>query len=103
MAKTATVYARVEPEVKERAEAILDEIGVPVSVVIGMLYRQIIRKNGIPLDLSLPVERPKSIHEMTKEEFDAGMEQSFKDLDAGRYVTLEEMEAEFRTDDIKAI
>lgn len=96
MAKTATVYARVEPEVKERAEAILDEIGVPVSVVIGMLYRQIIRKNGIPLDLSLPVERPKSIHEMTKEEFDAGMEQSFEDLKSGRYTPAEDFFKEFR-------
>ena len=96
MAKTATVYARVEPEVKERAEAILDEIGVPVSVVIGMLYRQIIRKNGIPLDLSLPVERPKSIHEMTKEEFDAGMEQSFEDLKAGRCTPAEEFFEEFK-------
>lgn len=96
MAKTATVYARVEPEVKEQAEAILDEIGVPVSVVIGMLYRQIIRKNGIPLDLSLPVERPKSIHEMTKEEFDAGMEQSFEDLKSGRCTPAEEFFEEFK-------
>lgn len=96
MAKTATVYARVEPEVKEQAEAILDEIGIPVSVVIGILYKQIIRKKGLPLDLCLPVERPKSFCEMTRDEFDAGMQESFDDVAAGRVYPFEEVMAGLR-------
>ena len=39
--KTANVLARVEPETKERAEAIMTQLGVPASVVINMLYKQI--------------------------------------------------------------
>lgn len=37
--KTANVTARVNPEIKEQAEAVLDRIGVPVSVLIDTLYR----------------------------------------------------------------
>ena len=53
MAKTANVIARVEPEVKEEAENILNQIGIPSSVVINMLYKQIIYTRGIPFPLTL--------------------------------------------------
>ncbi len=45
--KTANVLARVEPEVKEEAESILNQLGIPASVVINMLYKQIIMTKGI--------------------------------------------------------
>ena len=47
-AKTANVTARVQPEIKQKAEAILDQLGIPVSVLIDSLYRQIIMTNSIP-------------------------------------------------------
>ena len=31
MAKTANLYARIEPDVKEKAEMILDAVGIPAS------------------------------------------------------------------------
>lgn len=46
--KNATVSARVEYQVKIEAEEILKNLGIPVSVVINSLYRQIIYKHGIP-------------------------------------------------------
>lgn len=46
--KTANVTARVQPEIKQKAEDILDRLGVPVSVLIDSLYRQIIMTNSIP-------------------------------------------------------
>ena len=53
-AKTATILARVEPGIKEQAEAIMDQLGVPASVVINMLYKQIIMTRSIPFSLALP-------------------------------------------------
>ena len=53
-AKTANVMARVEPEIKERAEAIMNQIGIPASVVINALYKQIIMTRSIPFSLSVP-------------------------------------------------
>lgn len=53
MAKTATVSARIDEEVKDEAEEILRQLGIPVSVVINTLYHQIINKKGIPFTLTL--------------------------------------------------
>lgn len=52
--KTASVTARIQPEVKKQAEDILEKLGIPVSVLIDTLYRQIIMTNSIPYSLSVP-------------------------------------------------
>ena len=66
--KTANVLARVEPDIKEQAEAIMSQLGVPVSVVINMLYKQIIIKKAIPFSLSL-ASYPVTLEEMDTETF----------------------------------
>jgi len=48
MSKTAMIRARTEPEVKEKAEAIIHAMGLSPTAVITMLYRQIIRLRGLP-------------------------------------------------------
>ena len=58
--KTANVMARVEPSVKEQAEAIMEMLGIPASVVINTLYKQIIMTRSIPFSLAVlavPVAR----------------------------------------------
>ena len=70
--KTANVLARVEPEVKEEAESILNQLGIPASVVINMLYKQIIMTRGIPFSLSLHKE-PIARDEMSEDTFNAMM------------------------------
>lgn len=81
--KSANVVARVEPEVKKKAESILAELGIPASVGINMFYRQIIYSNGLPFQPVMPPKRPKSLEEMTKEEFDARMAHSLAQAEAG--------------------
>lgn len=71
--KSANVLARVEPEVKEQAESIMSQLGIPASVVINMLYKQIIMTKSIPFSLSLPKE-PSTLDSMTTEEFNSIME-----------------------------
>ena len=41
MSNTATVYARIEPKLKEDVDSILNELGVTPSSLIQMLYSQI--------------------------------------------------------------
>ena len=53
-AKTANVTARIQPEIKQHAEAILDRLGIPVSVFIDMAYRQVIMRDGVPFSLEIP-------------------------------------------------
>ena len=62
--KDSTVSARVENNVKLEAEDILQKLGIPVSVVINSLYRQIIYQRGIPFSLTLPMK--SSLHQMQK-------------------------------------
>ena len=71
--KSSNVTARVEPELKEQAEAILTDLGIPVSTAINMFYRQIVLWNGLPFRPCKPVEYPKSRSEMTEDEFNARM------------------------------
>ena len=54
MAKSSNVMARVEPEIKEQAENILSQLGLPVSVLINSLYRQIIMRGGVPFSMTVP-------------------------------------------------
>lgn len=74
--KDATVSARVEYDVKTEAEDILQKLGVPVSVVINSLYRQIIYRRGIPFSINIPTE-PKTLDSMTNAEFDAKLQHSY--------------------------
>lgn len=80
--KDATVSARVECDVKNEAEEILRQIGVPVSVVINSLYRQIIFQGGIPFSLTLPRE-PRALSGMSAEEIDAMLTDSYAQSLAG--------------------
>ena len=54
MAKTAMTHARLTPEIKEKAETILRELGISISAAYEMFYRQIIAHQGIPFDLRIP-------------------------------------------------
>lgn len=71
--KSANVLARVEPEVKEQAESIMSKLGLPASVVINALYKQIIMTKSIPFSLSLSKE-PVTLDSMATEEFNSIME-----------------------------
>ncbi|WP_296824338.1 type II toxin-antitoxin system RelB/DinJ family antitoxin [uncultured Megasphaera sp.] len=48
MSNTSAVYARINTELKEKAELILSQLGISPSSAIQMLYSQIILNNGIP-------------------------------------------------------
>ena len=94
-AKSANVMVRVEPEIKEQAEAVLSHLGLPVSVVINSLYRQIIMNNGLPFPLTIPRAIPFR-DAMTKEEFDAMMLQGMEQAKAGQGLELDKAFAKIR-------
>ncbi len=54
MAKVPTSIS-LEADVKERAIAVLTELGLDLSTAVGMFLRQTIRENGIPFEISLNV------------------------------------------------
>ena len=54
MAKTQTVRARVEPELKRDAEAVLHRIGLTASEAITLFLTQVKLTNGLPFALRVP-------------------------------------------------
>ena len=93
--KTANVLARVEPETKEKAESIMAKLGVPASVVINMLYKQIILTKSIPFPLSLSAA-PLALDEMDAAAFDAMMQKGLDEAKADHSRSASEVFAALR-------
>ena len=57
MARSVNMCVRVDPEIKEQAEIILEQLGMSMNGTINMFLTQIVRENRVPLNLSLNNER----------------------------------------------
>ena len=87
--KSSNVAARVEPEIKERAEEILSTLGISASSGINMFYRQVILWNGLPFRPSIPSGAPKSLEDMTREEFDNKLHRALNQSKSGEGMSAE--------------
>ena len=100
MPKTSNVFARVEPELKKQAEAVLDEIGLPMSSAINLFLKQLVFRRGIPFPVTAPSAFPPAMDSMSKEQFDAELEKGFTDLIEGRVkpasAVFSEMERKYK-------
>ena len=64
MAKTETVYTRVEAELKSSAEQILARLGLTPSEAINVFLNQVVLHKGLPFVVKIPdmtVEEAKAI------------------------------------------
>lgn len=84
MAKSANLYARIEPDIKEQAESILAALGIPASNAITMFYKQIILQRGMPFEVKLPAARPLDVSTITDDQLNAELEKGFADIASGR-------------------
>ena len=57
MAKSASVSAQIDTDLKERAEQILAKLELTASQAIALFYEQIISKQGIPFEVTPPKEK----------------------------------------------
>lgn len=93
--KSANVLARVEPEVKEQAESIMSQLGLPASVVINALYKQIIMTRSIPFSLALPKE-PSTLDTMDIQKFNSIMETGLEQAKADQSRPVNDVFADLR-------
>ena len=82
--KSANLYARIEPDVKEQAEKILSALGIPASNAINMFYKQIILNRGLPFEVKIPVSSTVNISVLTEEELNVELEKGYTDMTKGR-------------------
>ena len=83
-AKSANLYVRIEPDVKEQAESILSALGIPASSAINMFYKQIILNRGLPFEVKIPSTRPVNVAELTETELNTELEKGYADILEGR-------------------
>lgn len=97
MEKTATLNLKVNPDVKDRAEAVLSKLGIPMSTAITMYLNQISLTGSIPFAITLP-KVPDTINadQMTTEELHAKLGKGYEDVKAGRTQNAADAFAKFR-------
>lgn len=85
MEKTATLNLRVNPAVKQQAEAVLLKLGVSMSTAVDIYLRQITLTGGIPFMVSLP-KAPSEINaeEMSAQELRAKLQKGVDDIELGK-------------------
>lgn len=98
MAKSANLYARIEPDLKEQAESILAALGIPASNAITMFYKQIILQRGMPFEVKLPAACPLDVSALTDEQLSAELEKGFADIAAGRTRPAKQVFEDIRRD-----
>jgi DNA-damage-inducible protein J len=56
MNKTSTVRARIQPELKNKAEQVFRKLGLTSTQAISLFYKQVELRNGLPFDVVIPSE-----------------------------------------------
>jgi len=97
MEKSTTLNLRVNPTVKQRAEDILSQLGIPMSTAIDMYLKQISMVGGIPFAVTLPkAPEPINADLMDSNELREKLEKGYADFEAGRVQNAAEAFAKFR-------
>ena len=84
MAKTATIRARIEPQLKVQAEELFSQLGLSVTQAITLFYRQVTLQKGLPFAVKIP-----------NSETLQALRQAGDGKDLTEYAGLEELKARF--------
>ena len=96
--KSANLYARIEPDVKEQAESILSALGIPASNAINMFYKQIILNRGLPFEVKIPETGPANVSKLSEAELNVELERGYEKMKAGRTKSARQAFADIRKD-----
>ena len=84
MAKTETIRARIEPQLKLQAEELFAQLGLSATQAITLFYKQVTLQKGLPFTVKIPnAETVKAL------------QQASEGVGLTEYAGLEELRAEF--------
>ncbi len=98
MAKTTNLYVRLEPGLKEQAESVLGQLGIPVSNAVNIFLKQVVMQRGIPFDVKLPAAKPVEAGALTEAEINQELEKGYTDFVQGKTKPAAQAFAEIRKD-----
>ena len=95
--KSMMLNVRVSPSVKQQAEDVLKQLGIPMATAIDMYLRQITLTGGIPFSLSLP-KAPAALNAdtMTDEQLHAALQMGIKEIQNGDTMDAASAFSQFR-------
>lgn len=90
MEKTATLNLRINPIVKNNAENVLKQLGIPMATAVDMFLRQISLTGSIPFSVKLPA-MPREINAdaMTNSELEEALLHGYEQIAEGQVAKLE--------------
>lgn len=89
MVRNETIHVRVNSDVKDNAEEILEMLGISVPDAINMFLCQVSLVGAMPFELKLPA--PKSVIVRNEQELKAKLEKSQQDVLQGKTASADEM------------
>ena len=85
MSKSAIIQARIDPDIKNKAQNIFSRLNISMSEAISLFLTQVTLKRGIPFNITLPndltyetlkkSEKGKNLHKVSS------VDQLFRELD----------------------
>ena len=96
--KSANLYVRIEPDVKEQAEIILAALAITEYNAINMFYKQIILQGGLPFEVKMPSARPVDVSALSEAQMNAELEKGYADMQAGHTRSAKSVFADIRKD-----
>ena len=85
MSKTAIIQTRIDPEIKNQAQNILNKLNLSMSEAISLFLTQVTLNQGIPFDIKIPnkltadtlakSDKGEELHEVSS------VDELFKELD----------------------
>ena len=65
MSKTATIRARIEPDLKNDVEKLFKKMGLTTTEAINLFYRQVKLRNGLPFNVVIPTGTTEKVFRNT--------------------------------------
>ena len=87
----AAMQTKVEPKLKEQAEQVLSNLGIPIDNAINLFLRQIVLQNGLPFNVDSSQNAPLIFSTLSDEEFNKEIEKGLTSYHEGRVLASAEI------------
>ena len=81
MAKTDTLYIRIEPKLKKEVEETLDDLGMNIADAVTIFFKQIVMTESIPFPIRKVKLNTETVKVIEDAEKGIGLSKGYTDLD----------------------
>ena len=81
MTKTDTLHIRVKPDVKQKAEETLNDLGLSITEAVNVFLNQVILNDGIPFEIKKPKYNKETIQAMEDTKNGKNLSKAFDNVD----------------------